>query len=153
MSVVSPPSSNENVGNAGQGGSVTQLSPIAWSTSSISMNSLQVNNLYPAISSGSSLSFSWFQGKSFRVLAIYSNNTSAGYVAFSYPGGGNSGRSFRYDTYSYVQCTGYAYYGYYLSYWQMGGGTIISGSTTLTLYVGDYTAAANYTATAYFAAY
>ena len=149
MSVVSPPSSNENVGNAGAGGSTSQLSPIAWTTSSISMNSLQVNNLYPAISSGASLSFSWFQGKSFRVLAIYSNNAAGGYVAFSYPGGGNSGRSFRYDTYSYVQCTGYAYYGYYLSYWNIGG-AIITGTNTLTLYSSSYTAAANYTATAYF---
>jgi hypothetical protein len=153
MSVVSPPSSNENVGNAGAGGSTSQLSAIAWSTSSISMNSLQVNNLYPAISSGSSLSFSWFQGKSFRVLSISSNNSGAGYVAFSYPGGANSGRSFRYDTYSYVQATGYAYYGYYLSYWQMGGGTIITGTSTITLYSGDYTAASNYTAVAYFSSY
>ena len=149
MSVVSPPSSNTNVGNAGAGGSVTQLSPIAWATSNISMNTLQNTNLYPAITSGAQLNFSWFHGKSFRVMQIFSNNVGAGYVQFSYPGGSNSGRSFRYDTYSYVTIQAVALYPYVFSYWNIGG-NIIGGTTTINLYSGDYTAAGNYTATAFF---
>ena len=151
MSVVSPPSSNTNVGNAGAGGSVTQLSPIAWSTSNISMNTLQSSNLYPAITSTTSLSFSWFHSKSFRVMQISSNNVGAGFVQFLYPGGSNSGRSFRYDTYSYVTIQAVAYYPYVFSYWLIGS-NVIGGTTTINLFPGDYTAAANWNAVAYFTA-
>ena len=149
MSVVAPPSTNTNVGNAGAGGSVTQLSPIAWATSNISMNTLQSSNLYPAITSGTSLSFSWFHSKKFRVLQISSNNVAAGTVAFSYPGGSNSGRSFRYDTYSYVQITAYAIYPAVFVEWTIGD-TIVSGQTTLTLFDTGYTAAQYYNAVATF---
>ena len=149
MSVVAPPSTNTTVGNAGQGGSVTQLSPIAWATSSISMNTLQSSNLYPAITSTTSLAFSWFHSKKFRVLQISSNNVAAGTVAFSYPGGSNSGRSFRYDTYSYVQITAYAIYPAVFVSWTIGD-TILGGVTTLTLYDYSYTAAQYYNAVATF---
>jgi hypothetical protein len=148
MSVVAPPSTNTNVGNAGAGGSVTQLSPIAWATSNISMNTLQSSNLYPAITSGTSLSFSWFHSKKFRVLQISSNNVAAGTVAFSYPGGSNSGRSFRYDTYSYVQITAYAIYPAVFVGWTIGD--TFQGSTTLTLYDYSFTAAQYYNAVATF---
>jgi hypothetical protein len=149
MSVVAPPSTNTNVGNSGAGGSVTQLSPIAWATSNISINTIQNTNLYPNITSGTQRSFSWFHGKKFRVLQISSNNVGAGTVSFTYPGGSNSGRSFRYDTYSYVQATAVAIYPAVFVEWQIGD-TFIGGVTTLTLYDYSYTGSIYYNAVAIF---
>jgi len=152
MSVVSPPSSNTNVGNAGAGGSTTQISAIAWATSSISINNTQVNRLYPAISSGTQRPFSWFHSKSFRVIRLNYNGWQSGYgyTNMTYPFSSSStpyptqDLSYRYDTYSYITFQAYATYGYTFSYWAYGSSSAptsgsISTSNPVSIYSGDWT--------------
>jgi hypothetical protein len=152
MSVVSPPSSNTNVGNAGAGGSTTQLSAIAWATSSISINGLQANKLYPAITSGTQRAFSWFHSKSFRVVNLRKNGWTSGkgFAALSYPFVGTADPSptadysFRYDTYSYITLAATASYPYTFAYWAYGNASAptsgsISGSNPVSIYSTDWT--------------
>lgn len=155
MSVVSPPSTNTNVGNAGAGGSTTQISAIGWSNltgGSTSINNLQVNRLYPAIASGTQRAFSWFHGKSFRVINLrragYQSGT--GFTQLSYPFTSTTspspteGYSFRFDTYDYVTFLATATYPYVFNYWAYGNSAApesasISGSNPVSIYASDWT--------------
>lgn len=147
MSVVSPPSTSTNVGNAGAGGSVTQLSAIAWSTSNISINTVQSSRLVPAITSGTQRPFSWFHSKKFRVMHVRGvsgggGGSTAG-VTFPNTSSGQN-YSYRYDTYSTVQLTCNPAYGYYFSYWAYGTASAptsgsISGSNPVSIASTDWT--------------
>ncbi len=152
MSVVSPPSSNTNIGNAGAGGSTTQISAIAWATSSISINNTQVNRLYPAIASGTQRAFSWFHGKSFRVINLrragYQSGT--GFTQLSYPFTATTSPSptenysFRFDTYDYLTFLATATYPYTFNYWAYGSSAApesgaLSYSNPVSIYAGDWT--------------
>jgi hypothetical protein len=147
MSVVAPNSSNENVGASGAGASTTELSAIAWATSSISLNTLQSSRLVPAIASGTSLAFSWFQSKKFRVATLHTNGYPSGYgtANTSYPdASGMTNRSFRYDTYSYVTLTATDIYPHTFSYWAYGTNSAptsasISNSRSVSIYSTDWT--------------
>lgn len=152
MSVVSPPSSNTNIGNAGAGGSTTQISAIAWATSNISINNTQVNRLYPAISSGTQRPFSWFHGKSFRVIRLVRNGWQSGWgnTEMTYPFSSTStpyptqDLSYRFDTYSYLTFSAVAVYPRVFSYWATGTASAptsgaISFSNPVSIFVGDWT--------------
>lgn len=153
MTVVSPPSTNTNVGNQGAGGSTTEISAIGWSNltgGSTSINNLQVNRLYPAITSGTQRAFSWFHGKSFRVINLRraGYQSGRGYAELTYPFSATTspspteGYSFRYDTYSYVTFLATATYPYTFDSWYLG--TIsaptsqITASNPVSIYVGDW---------------
>lgn len=147
MSVVSPPSTNTNVGNAGAGGSVTQLSAIAWTTSNISINTIQSSRLVPTITSGTQRPFSWFHSKKFRVMHVRGvsgggGGSTAG-VTFPNTSSGQN-YSYRYDTYSTVQLTCNPAYGYSFSYWAYGNASAptsgsISGSNPVSIASTDWT--------------
>jgi hypothetical protein len=152
MSVVSPPSTNTNIGNAGAGGSTTQISAIAWATSSISINNTQVNRLYPAISSGTQRPFSWFHSKSFRVINLRQNGWQSGFgtARITYPiseqtsPSPTANYSFRFDTYSYVTFQADAIYPRTFSHWAYGTVSAptsgsISTSNPVSIFVGDWT--------------
>lgn len=152
MSVVSPPSSNTNVGNAGAGGSTTQLSALAWATSSVSINDLQSTKLYPAIASGTQRAFSWFHSKNFRVIYLRRNGYQSGfgYTQLSYPFTATTSPSptenysFRFDTYSYLTFLATATYPYTFQYWAYGSNAApesgsISNSNPVSIYAGDWT--------------
>lgn len=149
MTVVQPPSTNENVGNAGAGGSLTQLSALAWATSSISINNIQSSKLYPAITSGTQRAFSWFQSKNFRVINLRQAGyqSGRGYAAMSYPfisttsPSPTENYSFRYDTYSYITISATATYPYVFQDWWLGtisAPTLSTGITANPFNITDY---------------
>jgi hypothetical protein len=152
MSVVSPPSSNTNIGNAGAGGSTTQISAIAWATSSISINNTQVNRLYPAISSGTQRPFSWFHNKKFRVIRLVYNGfpSGGGTTNMTYPFSSSTtpyptqDLSYRYDTYDYITVQAFANYPYTFSHWAYGTSSAptsgsLSSTNPINLGVLDFT--------------
>jgi hypothetical protein len=152
MSVVSPPSSNTNVGNAGAGGSTSQLSALAWATSNISINNIQSTRLHPVIASGTQRPFSWFHGKSFRVIRLIYNGwqSGRGFAIVSYPisesvtPSPTANYSFRYDTWAYVTFTAVAVYGFTFSHWAFGTESAptsspISFANPVSIYTSDWT--------------
>lgn len=150
MSVVSPPSTNTNAGNSGAGNTTSQLSALQWSTSSISLNTIQVSYLVPSIASGTQRGYSWFHSKSFRVMYLHTTGfpSNKGSANTSYPD--SSGlylRTIRYDYYSYVTLTAYPTYPYTFGYWAYGDGSgptssPLSTSTSVNLYSTDWTSTA-----------
>jgi uncharacterized delta-60 repeat protein len=126
MSVVAPPSSNTEIGNAGAGNSVTQLSAIAWATSNIDINTIQASRLFPTFSSGANREFAWFHSKKFRVMWVrgITNGGSGSSASITSPNS-SSGQnySYRYDTYSTIQLTCSPTYPATFSHWAYGTST------------------------------
>ena len=147
MSVVAPPSTNENAGQSGAGNTTSELSALQWATSSISLNTIQVSYLVPAIASGTSLAYSWFQGKKFRVANLHTSGYQSGYgtANTSYPdASGLVNRTIRYDYYSYVTLTATDIYPHTFSYWAYGTNSAptsasISNSRSVSIYSTDWT--------------
>ena len=147
MSVVSIGSTNINVGSQGGNAGVAQLSNLWGGTTNTSLNNIWTAQLYPRKTGAAN--FGYFSGKKFRVITLFSNNTSFGTVDFNGPAGagvpsGNgcgSGYAWDYFVNTTVTIRATATYPHTFSGWYTlaSGGTLLSTSSSVGLINTDWT--------------